>query len=102
MSELQEKIYRKLKQVSKGRVITYKELARAVNSKAYRYVGSCMAENKHPDIIPCYKVVRSDGKIGEYSGVGGVNGKIKLLRKDGIEVVNGKVDLKKYGFVFEN
>lgn len=64
--ELKEQIYRKLKRVSKGKVITYKELARSVNSRAYRYVGTCMKQNEYPKEIPCYKVVKSDGKIGNF------------------------------------
>ena len=95
---LKDKIYSKLKQVPKGKVITYKDLAKAVNSKAYRFVGSCMAKNSEPAKIPCYKVVCSDGRIGNYSAKGGIKKKIQLLKKDGIIVKNGKVDLKKYGW----
>ena len=100
MNDLRPKIYSKLKQVPKGKVITYKELAKACNSKAYRFVGTCMKENKHLKEIPCYKVVLSDGRIGNYSGSGGVKGKIKLLENDGIEIINGMVDLKKYLYKF--
>jgi len=99
---LKEKIYSKLKQVPKGKVITYKELAKSVNSKAYRYIGYCMKTNTDMKNIPCYKVVKSDGKIGEYSGNGGVKQKIKLLGNDGVKVINGKVDLDIYGFKHNN
>ena len=98
--ELKEKIYKNLKKVPKGKVITYKSLGKSVNSKAYRYVGMCMKTNSDLIKIPCYKVVLSSGRIGNYSGIGGVKQKIKLLEKDGIKVVNGKVDLKKYGYKF--
>ena len=97
---LKDKIYKNLKKVPKGKVVTYKSLGKSVNSKAYRFVGSCMRNNKHPKEIPCYKVIRSDRRIGNYSGSGGVNGKLKLLEKDGIKVVNGKIDLKKYEYRF--
>lgn len=93
---LKQKIYNNLKKVPKGKVITYKELGKSVNSKAYRFVGACMADNKDPVGIPCYKVVLSDGRIGNYSGSGGVNGKIKKLENEGIKVVKGRVDLDKY------
>ncbi|MBS3092052.1 MGMT family protein [Candidatus Pacearchaeota archaeon] len=95
---LKNKIYQKLKQVPRGKVITYKELAKAVNSSAYRHVGRCMAENKDTKHIPCYKVAKSNGEIANYSGTGGIKTKIKLLKKDNLEVINGKVDLKKCGF----
>lgn len=94
--ELKDKIYSNLKKVPKGNVITYKELAKSVNSKAYRFVGACMAGNKNPVEIPCYKVVLSDGRIGNYSGSGGVKSKIKKLENDGIKIINGKVDLSRY------
>ncbi|MEM3067358.1 MAG: MGMT family protein [Thermoplasmata archaeon] len=97
---LKLQIYEYLKKVPKGKVITYKELAKSVNSKAYRFVGHCMKTNSNRIKIPCYKVIKSDGKIGEYSD-GGIEGKIAKLRKEGIEVVNGKVDLKKYGWKFQ-
>jgi len=96
MKTFSEKIYEKLKKVPSGKVITYKELARAVNSKAYRAVGTCMKNNEDPVGIPCYKVVKSSGEVGNYSAKGGTDKKIKLLRKDGIIVKDNKVDLKKY------
>lgn len=95
-----EKIYSKLKQVPKGKVVTYKELAKAVDSRAYRFVGQCMKRNPNPERVPCYKVVRSDGSIGEYSGNGGVKGKIRLLEGDGVIISNGKVDLSRFGWRF--
>jgi len=95
---LKNKIYQKLKQIPKGKVVTYKNLAIAVNSKAYRYVGRCMVENKDTKHIPCYKVIKSNGMVGNYSGTGGVKGKIKLLKRDGIKIVNKKIYLKEYGW----
>lgn len=88
--------------VPKGKVITYKELAKSTNSRAYRFVGNCMKNNKFPDKIPCYKVVNSNGNVGNYSGKGGVKIKIKKLRSDGIKVVNGKIDLKKFEYRIKN
>ena len=95
---LKNQIYENLKKVPKGRVITYKELASACNSRAYRYVGYCMKNNKSPEKIPCYKAVNSNGKVGNYSAKGGIKTKIKLLKKDGVKVVNRRVDLEKYGW----
>lgn len=95
-----EKVYEKLKKVPRGKVVTYGSLARSVGSKAYRAVGSAMRNNKDPVGISCYKVVCSSGFVGDYSGVGGMKKKIKLLQKDGIEVKNNKIDLKRYLFRF--
>ncbi|PNR97428.1 hypothetical protein X928_09755 [Petrotoga miotherma DSM 10691] len=52
----------------KGSVITYKELAsKAGNPKAYRAVGNLMKNNPLPIIIPCHRVIKSDGSIGKFS-----------------------------------
>jgi len=92
------KCYELLKKVPRGKVVTYKEIAKAINSKGYRAVGNAMNHNKDLKNIHCYKVVRSDGRFGGYAL--GVKRKIGLLKKDGIEIVDGKIDLKKFGWKF--
>ncbi|MFH0961593.1 MAG: MGMT family protein [archaeon] len=85
-----EKVYSLLKKVPKGKVTTYSALARAAGSpRAARAVGTLMRKNPNPDKIPCYKVVLSDGRIGNYSGPGGVFRKQALLSKDGIAISPG-------------
>ena len=67
-----------------GETITYSELATAVgHPNASRAVGSVMAMNPWPILIPCHRVVRSDGEIGNYSGEGGASTKIRLLMHEG-------------------
>ena len=67
-----------------GETITYSELATAVgHPNASRAVGSVMAMNPWPILIPCHRVVRSDGVIGNYSGEGGASTKIRLLMHEG-------------------
>jgi len=95
-----KKVYAYLKKVPKGKVTTYKELANTIGSKAYRAVGSALSENKDPVKVPCYRVVCSDGTIGRYSAAGGLKKKIELLKKDGIKIKNGKIDLQRFGFRF--
>lgn len=76
----QEKVYAHLLNVKKGSVITYKELASVAGSgKAYRAVGSAMSKNPLVYLIPCHRVLRSDGTLGDYSGLGGVKTKKQLL-----------------------
>ena len=87
-----------LKKIPKGKVTTYKELAR-ITKTSPRAIGMIMATNKDPVGCPCYKVIRSSGELGDYSGKNGVKGKIKLLKKDGIKINNEKID-KKYFFRF--
>ena len=101
-TELQLEIYEKLRLVPKGKVITYKELAKSVNSNASRFVGRCMKNNLDPVSIPCYKVVLTNGEVWNYSSKGGTKSKIRKLENDGVEIINGNVDLEKFGFKFKN
>jgi deoxyribonuclease V len=88
-----------LRHVPKGRVTTYAALAKAVGSSP-RGVASLLSANASPDAFPCYKVVMSDGRLGGYSAPGGVAEKARRLRADGVDVVDGRVDLKRFGFRF--
>ena len=92
------KVYRFLQKIPRGKVVTYGELARASGLHP-RTVGMLMRKNSDPVNIPCYKVVRSDGSLGGYSGAGGIGKKIALLEKDGVEVKNGRIDLRKHTHV---
>lgn len=96
-----EKCYAVLKKVPAGKVTTYKEIAHALNTKAYRAIGIAMKINKNAPIVPCHRVVCTDGKIGGYYGndIKNIKKKIELLRKEGV-VVNGKVDLRRHLFKF--
>lgn len=92
-----------LRKVPRGKVTTYGALARATGSSP-RAIGSVMRSNPRPDLYPCYKVVASDGSIGGYAGC--VKGKkiaekISLLKKDGIKIVNGKIN-EKHIYRFKN
>ena len=92
VTEFQNKVYRLLKQIPKGKVTTYKIIAKKLNSRAYRAVGTALKCNPYPVKVPCHRVVKSDGSIGQYSG--GIKAKIKLLQKEGIEVKNKRIDFK--------
>jgi methylated-DNA-[protein]-cysteine S-methyltransferase len=94
-SNFNEKCYALLKRIPEGKVTTYKEMANALNTKAWRAVGSAMAKNTNLFIIPCHRVVRSDGSVGQYAL--GSDKKSKLLSEEGVIVTNGKVkNLDKY------
>ena len=87
-----------LTKIPPGKVSTYGALAKAMKMpKACRYVGYLLKSNPEPDIYPCYKVVRSDGSVGGYSGPGGLKEKIRRLRRDGVIINSGRVkSLKSY------
>ena len=69
--------------IPKGRTATYKEIARMAGyPRAYRAVGTSLRKNPLPIIIPCHRVIRSDGSLGKYSGRYGSR-KAELLKKEG-------------------
>ncbi len=69
--------------IPKGKTITYKELAKkAGHPRAYRAVGSVMRINPLAPIIPCHRVVKSDGSIGNYSAPGGAGKKLLMLKSE--------------------
>lgn len=82
-------LHKLLKKIPAGKVTTYKEIAHAMGTKGYRFVGQLLNKNPHPNVFPCYKVVQSNGKLGGFA-LGDKN-KIQRLKKDGIEVMDGKV-----------
>jgi O-6-methylguanine DNA methyltransferase len=91
-----------LQKIPKGNVSTYGSLAKACGTSP-RAVGQILRKNTEPQKYPCYKIISSSGKIHGYAGcLSGKNiqKKILLLKKDGIKIKNGKIDLKKYNYCF--
>ena len=68
-----------------------------VTEKMARAVGNALHKNPDPENIPCYRVVNSKGELSGEFAFGGAGKQAELLEADGVEVINGKVDLKKYG-----
>jgi len=88
---IEKKIYRKLLQVPSGKITTYKELASSVGlQNGQRVIGQIMKKNPFPVIIPCHRVVRSDGKIGGYAF--GMDIKKSMLSKEGICIKKNKIE----------
>ncbi|TSC90297.1 MAG: methylated-DNA-[protein]-cysteine S-methyltransferase [Parcubacteria group bacterium Gr01-1014_2] len=80
MTEFQEKVYKVVRKIPKGEVLTYKEVAQLIGSPmAYRAVGNALNQNPFKN-VPCHRVIRSDGKIGGYAK--GTDQKIKILKKE--------------------
>jgi O-6-methylguanine DNA methyltransferase len=77
-----EKVFMVVSKIPRGKILTYKEVARRAGSpNAYRAVGNILNANHDPK-IPCHRVIRSDGTPGGYNR-GPVN-KMKILRKEGV------------------
>ena len=83
----QVKVWKYLKTIPKGKVITYKQLAKAINMpEAARAVANACAKNPYAPKIPCHRVIRSDGSLGGYSGPGGIRQKKRLLRSEKVKI----------------
>ena len=79
-TKFQLKVWNYLKKIPKGKVKTYLEVAKAIGKpKAFRAVANAIGKNPNPPKIPCHRVIRSDGRLGGYSGKGGVQQKRRLL-----------------------
>jgi len=88
--KLEDKVYKRLLEVPHGMVTTYGELARAVGLKnGQRVIGRIMNKNPYPVIVPCHRVIKSNGKIGGYAW--GEKIKTNMLSKEGVKIKNGKI-----------
>ncbi len=93
-----EKCYALLRKVPAGKVTTYRDLAHALKTKAYRAVGNAMNKNPHAPEVPCHRVINTNGKLGGYAH--GIKKKIQILKAEGIKIEGNKIDLNKYNFKF--
>ncbi|MBT3777749.1 MAG: methylated-DNA--[protein]-cysteine S-methyltransferase [Pelagibacteraceae bacterium] len=78
-SALQKNIWKQLSKISYGTTKTYRDIAKTLRTSP-RYVGNVCGQNNHLLVIPCHRVVRSDGTLGGFSGLGGIKLKKKLLQ----------------------
>lgn len=94
---LYDEIYNAVKQIPYGQVATYAQIGTMCGNPYFaRVVGNALHNNPKPDEIPCYRVVNSKGGLTKSFAFGGENVQAELLMAEGIEVVDGFVDLKKY------
>lgn len=92
------RIYEAVKRIPRGRVATYGQIAELAGDKNMcRAVGNALHKNPEPDVIPCYRVVNAKGQLSGAFAFGGPSTQQKLLEADGIEVIDGRVDLGRYG-----
>jgi len=97
--KFQEKVWKLLKKIPKGKVTTYRIIAKKLNTRAYRAVGNACHKNPYFPVAACHRVVRSDGFAGGFAT--GTKKKIKLLQKEGIKIEDGKIlNLDKVLFKF--
>lgn len=94
---MKEKVYDFLRTIPKGKVVTYGQIAEYLgNKRLARVVGNILHNNPDEDKYPCYKVVDSKGNLSKQFAFGGIEKQKEKLEKDGIVVINYKVNLDEY------
>ncbi len=92
-----QRVYEVLARVPRGKVTTYGDIARLLGApRSARQVGWALHNNPQPIVNPCHRVVFKDGSLSPAFAFGGINMQAQLLQSEGVEVIEGKVDMKKY------
>jgi O-6-methylguanine DNA methyltransferase len=85
-TQFQQKVWKELCKVPFGKTVTYAELTRRIKRPhGARAVGQAVGSNPIGIIIPCHRVIASGGKVGGWSGPGGIAGKLAMLRFEGVD-----------------
>ena len=86
-TKFQLKVWKYLKTIPKGTIKTYKQVAIAIKTpKSARAVANACGKNPYAPKIPCHRIIRSDGRLGGYSGRGGIKTKLHLLRSEKVDI----------------
>lgn len=92
-----EKIYDVVKQIPRGNVATYGQVAALAGNRRWaRVVGYALHVNPDPEHIPCHRVVNREGRLSDAFAFGGVNRQKLLLEAEGVTVVGNFVELEIY------
>jgi methylated-DNA-[protein]-cysteine S-methyltransferase len=86
-----QKVWALTARIPKGKVSTYAAIARKLGTKAYRAVGNALNRNPYHPVVPCHRVVGSDGSLTGFAG--GLAKKLRILRQEGVPFRNGRVDV---------
>ena len=101
----QQKVFNLLLALPAGKVTTYQAVARGLGVRSYRAIGQALKANQKPEEIPCYRIVKNDGRVGGYYGNNPcmISLKIEKLRKEGLVIEEAEaikdsriINLKKY------
>ena len=98
VTKFQNEVYALCKQIPCGKITTYGEIGNALGGKGqiYRAVGVALNKNPFSPEVPCHRVINSNGSVGGFAH--GTQKKIELLMKEGVEIIDNKVDLKRFLF----
>ncbi|MGD0423932.1 MAG: MGMT family protein [Candidatus Bathyarchaeia archaeon] len=89
-----ERVWKLMATIPRGKVTTYRFIAKKLKTNAYRAVGNACRNNPYAPRVPCHRVVKSDGTIGGFAGKTSgktVQKKVELLRREGVQVKDGKI-----------
>ena len=101
MISFKEKVYQKTALIPRGQVSTYGAIAGALcHPRASRAVGNALNKNPYAPKVPCHRVIRSDGTVGGFAS--GTMKKIAMLKKEGIIIKKGQIDLAEYLYEFKS
>lgn len=88
-TKFQERVYAVTRKIPKGQTMTYGEIAKILKSSP-RAVGQALKRNPYAPIVPCHRVIKSDGTLGGFNGKMNSKKKIRLLKKEGVLFKDGK------------
>lgn len=94
-----QRVYDAVRRVPRGSVSTYQEIAHRLGIRSAQAVGQALKRNPFAPQVPCHRVVKSNGQIGGFFGSmeePRVSEKISLLRQEGVDVVDGCIDLSQF------
>jgi methylated-DNA-[protein]-cysteine S-methyltransferase len=89
-----ERVWEMCRRIPRGKVTTYKAIADALDTRAYRAVGNALNRNPHWPEVPCHRVVGSDGSLTGFAR--GIEEKKRLLEREGVTLNGDRVDLKRF------
>ena len=87
--------------IPRGKITTYKAIAQKIGTASYRAVGQALRRNPYAPVVPCHRVICSDGRIGGFkvkTAGKEIQEKTQLLKQEGIKISDGKIDLEHYFF----
>ncbi len=101
MTDFELSVYNAVKKVPRGFVTTYGDIARYLGNRGLaRAVGNALHKNPYEGIVPCHRVVKGDGSLAPSFVFGGITRQKELLEFEEVEVINFKVDLEVFRYIF--
>ena len=89
ITNFESRVYNLIIKIPKGKVSTYKEVANKISKRSFRAVGNALNKNPFAPIVPCHRIIKSDGSLGGFAS-SSMNKK-KLLEKEGLIIKNNKI-----------